>query len=252
MVGTDTETVRATETSFAVLRTLRARGGAGVTEVAEALDVPKSTAHKHLHTLERIGYATNDGGTYDVALPAVGIGQYARTRDSLFDAARPVVDRLADTTGEVAGLLVERGGRGFDVYRSGEGAFGDPATAVPDGLHSSAPGKAVLASFSPDAVDEVVEERGLDARTPQTVTDRAALDAELERVRDRGIAFDREESHGGVHAVAVPVRDGEATRGAVYVVGPKRRLTGKWFDENIPGMVVSAVSTVSRGLRDEG
>ena len=246
----DSTTVQSTKTSFAVLRTLREHGGAGVTEVAKALDIPKSTAHKHLHTLAALGYATNESGLYDVGLPFAGLGQYARTRNPLFRAARPEVETLAETTEEVAGLFVERNDLGFDVYRHADGAVGETNGPLSSFLHCTAPGKAILAELSDDRVDDIIGRYGLPARTDQTITSRADLTAERERIRDRGIAFDREESREHVHGVAVPVMDDGVVRGAIYVVGAQRRLTGKWFDENIPGVVLSAVNTIEQRLRE--
>jgi len=248
MSDRDTSTVQATKTSFTVLEVLLERGGAGVTEVAQALDIPKSTAHKHLTTLADLGYAISDGGVYDVGLPFVSFGRYAQRTEPLLPAARPEVERLSEMTDEVAGLFVERAGRGFDVYRS-DGVTSERPGPLPRYLHCTAPGKAILAELSSERVDAILDEYGLPTQTSQTITTRDGFVTELDRIRDRGIAFDREEAFEGVHGVAVPVTHHGRVRGAVYVLGAREHLTGKWFDENIPGMVLSAVKSITQNLR---
>ncbi|WP_239524462.1 IclR family transcriptional regulator [Halogeometricum borinquense] len=250
MQGSNTAMVGATETSFDILQALRELGGAGVTETAEHLDIPKSTAHKHLHTLAQLGYVTNEDGTYDLGLLFVGLGQYVQANSALVQATGPVVERLAETTEAVAGFFVERGGRGFEVNQVTAGTSRDLDGGLSKYLHSTAPGKAILAKLPDERVDEIVDQHGLPALTPHTITTRSALEDELARIRDRGIAFDREENRVGMRGVAIPVvHDG--IRGAMYVVGPQRRLTGKWFNENIPGIIISSVKTVEQRLREQ-
>lgn len=245
----DTATVKATVTSFEVIQALRELGGAGVTEIAGHLDLPKSTAHKHLHTLARMGYVDNNGGSYDLSLPFAGFGQYVQSNSTLFQAAQPAVKRLAETTEEVAGLFVERGGYGFDIYRATDQTDHETTKSLSPYLHSTAPGKAILAELGDDRVDEIVGQHGLPTLTDQTITDRSELDSERKRIRDRGIAFDREECREVVRGVGIPI-DHDDVAAAMYVVGPRQRLTGKWFNENIPGIIVSSVNTVERRLRE--
>lgn len=246
-MNNDTQTVQATKTSFAVLEVLRDHEGAGVTEVADALGIPKSTAHKHLNTLVGMGYAIRDEGIYDIGMPFVLFGQYARSKNPLFNKAQESVEQLSKTVDEVAGLFVKAGGRGFDIYRSDGNEMG----RLPTSLHCTAPGKAILAELSDSEVDDIIEQNGLPRRTNHTITERGELDLERKRIRERGIAFDREESREGVHGVAVPIRQGQAVRGAIYVIGTKDRLTGKWFVENIPGIILSTVNTVEQLLREQ-
>lgn len=249
MDESDASTVQATATSFKVIQALRELDGAGVTEIADHLGLPKSTAHKHLHTLAQLGYVDNDGGTYELGLPFAGFGQYVQGNSPLFQAVQPAVEHLTETTEEVAGLFVERGGYGFDVYQVSDEADHEAAESLSPYLHSTAPGKAILAGLPDEQVDAIVDEHDLPALTEQTITSRSELEKELSRIRDRGIAFDRAESREGIRGVGIPI-DYDGVAAAVYVVGPQQRLTGKWFNENIPGIVVSSVNTVEQRLRE--
>lgn len=82
-------------------------------------------------------------------------------------------------------------------------------------LHCSGMGKAVLASWSPEQVDALVEREGLPARTADTITTAEALREELARVAARGYAMDLGENEVGTVCVSAAIRDhtGEARYG---------------------------------------
>ena len=64
MVDKQTRTVDATGTSFEIVEALVDLGGAGVSELATTLDIPKSTTHNHLQTLiKKVGWIAKSGMT---------------------------------------------------------------------------------------------------------------------------------------------------------------------------------------------
>lgn len=234
-------------TTFEILNALKELDGAGVTELSQHLDVPKSTVHNYLSTLEQEGYVVKDDAEYRVGLRFLELGAYARHVQQLFEIAKPEVDRLADETGELANLLVEEHGRGSYLYR----AYGDQAvrvkahvgTRVP--LHTTALGKAILAFLPPEEVDEIVEQHGLDAPTDRSISTRGELDDALSAVRDRGVAFDDEERIDGLRCVAAPIRDdGDEVIGAISVSGPTNRLRGDRFREEMAQKVLEVANVI--------
>lgn len=93
-------------------------------------------------------------------------------------------------------------------------------------------GKAILANFPRERVSDVVEEYGLPAWTENTITDEESLYEELNRIRNRGVAFDDEERIRGLQYVAAPIQcDGELL-GAISVSGPKKRFADEGFGKN--------------------
>lgn len=247
MPGETGPTVDATQTSLEVLETVHRLEGAGVTAVAVHLDIPKSTAHKHLQTLVSMGYVEKQGANYDLDVTLYRFSQYTENRRPLLSIAREQVDRLASTTQQTAGLYVARHGRGFDVYRTDDPDV--PVGLLPRHLHCTAPGKAILAELPDETVSDLVDEFGLPELTSETITTPEDLAAERSRIQDRGIAFDREEFEVNVRGVAVPITVDDTVVGALYVVGDAKQLTGKWFDENTPGIVLSCVNSVEQELR---
>ena len=85
--------------------------------------------------------------------------------------------------------------------------------------HSTALGKAMLASLEPSIIETSFRDR-LPQLTPRTICDRAELHRELTRIRHRqGISVDIEESVTGISCVAVPIRGRGAAIGALSLSG---------------------------------
>jgi DNA-binding IclR family transcriptional regulator len=239
--------IKSTETTFRVVEALRALDGAGVSELAEHLGLPRSTVHNYLSTLEQEEYVVNDGGSYEVGVRFLELGAYARNRRQIYAIAEPEVDRLADETGELANFLVEEHGRGIYLQR----ARGADAVRVEAhvgtrvSLHSTALGKAILAHLPESRVDGIVEAHGLEPATPRTVTDRDVLDDRLAEVRERGYALDDEERLEGLRCVAAPVLStDDRVLGAVSVSGPSHRMRDDRFRDALPKRVLEAVNVI--------
>ena len=93
-------------------------------------------------------------------------------------------------------------------------------------LYCSAPGKATLAGMSGTEIERLIG-RAFEARTPFTITTLTALERELARVRDDGVAFDREEHAEGISAAAVALRDPMGNAVSISVPVPTQRFAGR-------------------------
>ncbi|GGL64030.1 IclR family transcriptional regulator [Halocalculus aciditolerans] len=201
-------TVGAVETAFAVVRELEARGPCGVTALADAMDLPKSTVHKHLATLVDEGYVRRRDGRYRVGFKFLQHGGVVRDRCRLYTFGRPKVESLVDDVSEMVILSIREGDRGVFLFRSNDRY--NLKESLPMGarfnLHSNGAGKAMLAASS-DAFVRDLADAGLPAETPETITDPDVLFAEVERVREAGYALNHGERDSGVQAVSAPIRD---------------------------------------------
>jgi DNA-binding IclR family transcriptional regulator len=81
--------------------------------------------------------------------------------------------------------------------------------------------------------------------TDNTIVTREDFERELTTIRERGVAFDREEQRIGVKGIAVPLMT-EELHAALYVVGKAERMTGKRFEEQLPGLIMSAKNTIKQ------
>lgn len=239
-IGASAKTLR-------ILEALRELDGARVTELAEYLDINKGTIHHHLSTLEEFEYVTKDGPTYRLGLRLFELGEYTRSQTDVYKVAKPEIDELAEETGEMANLMIEEHGRGVYLYIArGEKAVKlDTKIGTRQYLHTSALGKAILANMSDEDFEFVLDEYGLPAETPNTVTDRSVLEEELDEIRERGVAFDGEERAEGIRCVAAPITDQTGSLiGAVSVSGPSSRLKGDWFRDRIAEMVQDTATVI--------
>ena len=240
-------TIQSVETAFEIVEHLKETDGAGVSELASALDLAKSTVHSHLATLHSAGYVTRDGDTFHVALRFLDLGNYAREQDTLYQVGRPKVDELAEQTGEKVWILAEEHGRGIHLYvASGKRSVRTYArTGQLNYLHQLAAGKAILAYLPEERIDEIVDRHGLPARTEDTITDPDELRDELAEIRERGFAQNREESIPGLHAVGVPItNERDVAIGSLSLSAPAKRLRGNRFDEEVPNLLLGIANEI--------
>jgi DNA-binding IclR family transcriptional regulator len=236
--------LKTTETSLAVVEALQKLDGARVTELADYLNTSKSTVHNHLSTLRKNGYVVLEGDEYNLGLQFANLGTYAQNRKSGYDTARELSEAVAESTGLESDFIVEENGRGVYLETEARSADQNLYPHVGDWmyLHSVAAGKAILAEYTDDQVEQIIDRWGLPKQTENTITDASELFAELETVREEGYAFNRGENNEGVRAVGTAVRDGDGTLlGAVSVSGPSYRMSGEWFEQNLPQLLVETV-----------
>lgn len=116
--GTGADTVRTAETMFDIVQRLVDDEGASLAELASELDYAKSTVHRHLHTLEELGYVVRRDDGYHVGLRFLEVGVTARSSYRGYDLVRRKVEEIAKMTGERAQFFVKEHGKG-GVPRSG-------------------------------------------------------------------------------------------------------------------------------------
>jgi len=242
--------VKSDETLFAVLDALRGAGGAGVTELADELDVAKSTVHNHLSSMREHGFVAKSGDEYRLGLELFSYGQEVRNDMEVYRAARPVVDSLVEQTGEMVWLLVPQQGRVLYLYgRAGETSV-DVNTILGswDYMHCTSGGKAILAHYDENRVDSVVERHGLSARTANTISDREELAAELDAVREQGYALNLGEDLEGIHAIAVPLLYEDEIQGSIAVAGPAHRVSEERCKTEILDALIASTNDVELNL----
>lgn len=240
-------TIESVENALHVVGVLEERGTVGVSEVADELALSKGTVHTHLATLAEHGYVVNDDGRYRLSLRYLGLGEAAKQHIRSYDQVTEELDDLAATHGERAQFAVEEGGKAVYVYRATGSEAVNPSAAIGryEHLHCISLGKAILSALPEARVDDIVAEHGLPERTEQTVTTRAALANELDRVRERGYAIDDQERVHGIRCVALPLVTGEDDPvGAVSVSGPASRMTDDRIESVILPDLRQAVNVV--------
>lgn len=239
--------VQTVNRAFEILEVIQELDGAGVSEIADRVDIGKSAVHNHLTTLANREYVDKDGDEYHIGLSFLGLGAYARNRTPIYDAAQSQADNLADQTGELVNLLVEKDGMGIYLYQAkGENAVElDTHEGKRVRMHCTALGKAILAFRPQEEVDEILSEHGLPTLTNQTITDREELRAELEEIRDRRYAIDREERLNGLRCISAPITDdSDRSIASISVACPVHRVGDDRFYEDLPEAVLGAANVI--------
>lgn len=204
----------------------------GVAEVAEALSVPRSSAHAMLASLVEIGLLQTRGrGRYSIGWRVLELGEVLRSRTDLRTIAGPVLEDLVREHGETTHLaVIDRktvlyidkvmGTHNIVVQGARVGARLEP--------HCTAVGKVLIANLDRARVAEHFEGQELRRYTATTITDLPSLWKELDQVKKSGIAYDRGEQLAEIHCVAVPVRDEMgAVVAALSVSVPVNRFEAK-------------------------
>jgi len=224
------ETSRIVDRALAMLEWLARNPGAhGVREIARALTMTKSTAHRLLGTLTRRGWVRKAPGDlkYTIGLKVLSIGSVILNRTTFLEAAVPISRELARATGEAIYLGVQEGNDVVIIHKVGgaQAIRFDENVGTRAYLHTSAIGKAILAARDDAEVERILSETGLPRRTPATITDRARLFDELSKIRARGIAESNEENYVGALGVAATIYNqaGDVV-GAITVAGLKSRM----------------------------
>ncbi|MFE5769054.1 IclR family transcriptional regulator [Streptomyces sp. NPDC056485] len=197
-------------------------------DIQHDLGLPKSSLYMLLRTLVNLGWVETDatGTRYGIGVRALLVGSSYIDGDEVVAAARPTLDRLSDDTTETIHLARRDGTSVVYLATRPSQHYLRPFTRVGRRLpvHSTALGKALLATHSDDEVRTLLPRR-LEAVTEHTITDRERLVDELALVREQGYAVDREENTLGLRCFGVAVPYRTPARDAVSCSVPVARLT---------------------------
>lgn len=251
-------TLQTVERACRILDGLKELNGAGVTELANHLDMSKGGVYNYLATFLEQEYVVRTEEGYELSGHLYNIGEHVRHQNPLYTVGKSEIDRLAEETGESAHLMVEQFGMGIYYYKA-QGKKGisqeyhHKLLETPDYLHWSATGKAVLAALPEERTRNILETRGMPAITDNTITDAGTLLDELETVKEEGYAQNDEEQIRGVRAVGTGVTDSDGdVLGAVSISGPTSRITEQKFHEKYPELIMRTKNVIEVNLETQG
>ncbi|GAB3913822.1 IclR family transcriptional regulator [Kibdelosporangium lantanae] len=241
--------VQSVDRALAILDILAARGEAGVTEIATELDVHKSTAFRLIGALEnrRLVEQVAERGKYRLGFGIVRLAGATTARLDLPRESHPVCERLALELDETVNVAIMDSGQATNITQ----VYGTAAVTTRNWigqrtpLHATSSGKVLLA-WAPEEDLELALDT-LERYTPNTITSRSRLLAELDTIRDHGWGSTNEELEIGLNALAAPIRDGSGgVIAAVSVSGPAYRLTVELFAEVAEKLCAGAAEISSR------
>jgi len=208
-----------------VLDTFDGSAPLSLTQIVRRSGLPRSSVHRILDRLVAVRWLTREGRDYQLGLRMLELGSLVLQQNALREAALPLMRRLSASGRHAVHLAVLDGAEVVYLERL-DGPVEDGLSSRVGGrapAYCTAVGKALLAYADDDVVREVVR-GGLKARTRFTITDPAQFVRELQRVREHGVAFEREEAVRGVACVAAAIRGPGPAVAALSVCGSARKL----------------------------
>ncbi|TFL15798.1 IclR family transcriptional regulator [Pusillimonas caeni] len=182
----------------------------GVTDLAQRLDLTKSNVHRTLDTLRQLGYVEYlpEQRKYRASFKLWQLGTWISENLDIKQVASPHLQALAEATGETVHLCLLSGDSVVYIDKVDCKHHVRPATRIGGSApaHCVSTGKAILA-FREAAAKAVIGK--LEKHTPQTIVSKAAFEAELAAIREKGIAYNRGEWHVETIGAAAPIRNAE-------------------------------------------
>ncbi|MBP1720361.1 MAG: transcriptional repressor IclR [Deltaproteobacteria bacterium] len=201
-----------------------------ILEIADLLHFSKSKTYRLVRALVHYGLleTLNGSGRYSLGMNAMRLGLLAQQKFNIAVIALPFMKELSRLTKETVLLTAVYGNKAICLERveSEEPirySLFTPGANLP--LHAGASSKVLLAFLPEPEGDEIIAGEELQRYTPQTITNRGILKAQMKEIRNRGYAFSDQEVDREVRAVAAPILNsrGELIAG-LTVAGPAYRI----------------------------
>lgn len=243
-------TISATGKSLDIIDLIKSQDGARLSEVTDALDISKSTAHSHLNTLRSYGYISKEGEIYHLSLKFFHIGQYTRNTNKHYRLAAEKTKELSKTLNHSIDFDVETNGRIITIFHEADESA---EVGLKEGdclyVHTSSTGKAILAEFTDHRINEIIDRWGLPERTTASITNRDELMEDIRETRERGYAVIDQEWLEGLRAVGVAVKlpNGEPL-GALSAGGPTYRLTTDVIENEVSPELIEAAEELENKI----
>jgi len=217
-------------------------------QIALETGLHPSTAHRILGAMTQSGFVERaEGGSYRLGIRLLELGSLVKSRISLRETAMAAMLKLHAATGESVNLGIRDEDEIVYVERTSSGRSAVRVVHIVGArapLHTTATGKLFLVEDGIERVREYARRTGLPSSTPTSITDLAALEREMDKVRRHGVAFDLDEVETGVRCIAAGIRDdsGELVAG-LSLSAPSER-----FDPDRAPLVRQTADEISRAL----
>jgi IclR family transcriptional regulator, KDG regulon repressor len=225
----------------------------GILDLGKRLNLKNNTVIRLAATLEAKDYLemNSSTGTYRLGIMARVLSLVATQQIDFAIRARPFLDGIKQQCHESCYFSVIRDG--YTYYLDGvesdlpvrvvqRAGFSRP-------LYCTAAGRVQLAFLEPQKRMALLSGPEFSGLTAGTSTDPDTLHDELNKVAQKGYAVDDQEYEPGVMEIAVPVFDSTgAIFGALSIVGPKMRLDGARFENELLPLVCQNATRLSRAL----
>jgi len=243
--------VQSVRRAIAILRLLSNSGPMTVSEIARAIDAPKTTCFMILYTLEHEGlidkqpdnrYAISNG-IYDLIFGNTYL-------NILREVGQPIAEQLSEATGMTVHIAVRDGIETVYIVKAEGPGFVQFNTHVGQRhlLHLTSVGKSILMGMSDEQILTIIPRDRYEPKTKYTITSPEQLLSQIQEFRKKGYAIEDEEGEYGICCIGAPIVDSRGrTVGAFSVTELKSKLTQDTFDK-IGSMLIEAAAKMASRL----
>lgn len=222
-----------------------------ITEISTRMNLNKSTVHSLLKTLQKHGYIQQDSenGKYKLGLKLFERGNLAIENLDIRAVCKKYLLDISKQTGHTLHLVIMDGMDAVYIDKiegtSANVIYSRVGRRAP--IHSTGAGKALAAFKAKEEMDRFFEGYHFEKRTPQTITDKQEMFEELNRIREQGFSYDKEENELGISCIAVPIRNHTGHVFAAFSISmPTPKLENE--TEQILPMMLEAGENISKEL----
>ena len=246
------------ERGLAILRCFTAeRPVLGIADIADEVEMARSTTHRYVSTLVALGYLEQGGPSrkYRLGLRVTDLGMSAMNATGLREHAHPYLQELRERTSYTSSVAILDGPELVYVDRVRSLRHRQrnvnldlrPGSRLP--AYCTAMGKLLLAHLPEDERRGLIADMTLTKQGPNTITSKKGLLIELGQIRDEDLAVNDEELAAGLHAIAASVRDeAREVTAAVSLAAPTSTISLADLVDALGPHLISTADRVSARL----
>ncbi|MDQ0217757.1 IclR family transcriptional regulator [Peribacillus cavernae] len=247
-------TVQSVERTIAILKILsKEPKGLGITEIHQKVELPKTTVHRILSTLQKYNLVIQDKETtrYKLGMYIVNLASSILENIDLRSIARPYLEQLRDETNEVIHLCIMENDEVvyIDKFEGNQRIRISSSIGFRAMMHCTGVGKVLLAGMDETKVKQILQRKGMPKFTKNTITDPDKLLTHLDSIRNYGCAIDEIEHEEGIRCMAAPVCDyqGEVIA-AISISGVADKVTTERIEKELKAKILETSRSISNAL----
>ncbi len=230
-----------------ILETLSKGKPLGISEISKELEIPKSSVHSILQTLESERFVEKNIDTlkYNLGTSLIELGYSAQNELAICRISKPYLNGINQETDETVHLTLLDNDEVLYVgcVESIKTVRAHAIIGLRAPLYCTSVGKAIMAYLHEDHIERIIREKGLEKRTDHTITERDKLIDDLEKTRERGYSIDNMEIEDHLTCLGAPIMNGQGeVFASISISGPTGRL---------PVELVRQYGTMIRDVADQ-
>lgn len=201
--------VQSLDRGLNILEILSEKGEMSITDLAELLEVDKSTVSRLVETLRCHDMVQLNKQTkkYRLGLRILHLGTAMEKNLNIIEIARPIIRSVSEKLEQSVHLCAYNNTMAYVIDQVVHNSMYSLSATIGmiEPMHASSVGKCIIAYRREDIVAQMLENYDYAKYTEHTITDKERLMTELEKIKAQGYAIDDEEVAVGVRCVAVPI-----------------------------------------------